>query len=97
MTLAQLRVFVAVARHEHMTRAADQLNLAQSAASAAITALETEYGVRLFDRVGRSIRLSATGRAFLPEACALLDQAEHAGAVLREAHRQTRLDAAHPG
>jgi DNA-binding transcriptional LysR family regulator len=93
MTLTQLRVFVAVARHEHMTRAAESLHLAQSAASAAITALEAEHGVQLFDRVGRSIRLSAVGHAFLPDACAVLEGADRASAKLRGVDRKTRLDA----
>ena len=40
MTLEQLKVFVAVAERQHVTRAAEALNLAQSAASAAIASLE---------------------------------------------------------
>ena len=42
MTLEQLRIFVAVAEQEHMTRAAEALHLTQSATSAAIAALEGE-------------------------------------------------------
>ena len=68
MTLDQLRVFVAVAEREHLTRAAEALNLTPSAVSAAIHALEARYGVRLFDRVGRRIELSQAGRTFLVEA-----------------------------
>ena len=45
MTLEQLRIFVAVAEKQHMTQAANELNLTQSATSAAIAALETRYGV----------------------------------------------------
>lgn len=62
MTLEQLRVFVAVAERQHVTQAARALNLAQSAASAAIAALEGQHGVRLFHRVGRGIELTETGR-----------------------------------
>ena len=68
MTLEQLRVFIAVAEREHLTRAAAALNLTPSAASAAIQALEARYGVRLFDRIGRRIELSQAGRLFLVEA-----------------------------
>ncbi|MBC6980971.1 LysR substrate-binding domain-containing protein [Caulobacter sp. 17J80-11] len=82
MTLEQLRVFVAVAERLHMTRAAEALNLTQSAASAAVAALEARHGVRLFDRVGRGLVLSPEGRAFLPEAQAVLARAAAAAQVL---------------
>ena len=52
MTLEQLRIFVAVAEREHLTRAADALALSPSAVSAAIRTLEGRYGAALFDRVG---------------------------------------------
>lgn len=53
MTLEQLRIFVAVAEREHVTQGARDLNLTQSATSAAIAALEARYATKLFDRVGR--------------------------------------------
>jgi hypothetical protein len=53
MTLEQLRIFAAVAEKQHVTQAARELNLTQSATSAAIAALEGRYGVKLFNRVGR--------------------------------------------
>ena len=65
MTLEQLRIFVAVAELEHMTRAAQSLNLTQSATSAAIAALETRYAVKLFNRIGRRIELTDAGRLFV--------------------------------
>jgi DNA-binding transcriptional LysR family regulator len=92
MTLEQLRVFVAVAEHQHVTRAAAALNLAQSAASAAIAALEARHGVRLFDRVGRGIELTEAGRLFLGEAKGVLarvDSAELAVAELAGLQRGT--------
>ncbi|WP_312147035.1 LysR family transcriptional regulator [Brevundimonas sp.] len=82
MTLEQLRIFVAVAERLHMTRAAEALNLTQSAVSAAVAALEARHGTRLFDRVGRGLALSAAGAAFLPEARAVLAQAEAAEQAL---------------
>ncbi|MCF4165269.1 LysR family transcriptional regulator [Zavarzinia compransoris] len=84
MTLEQLRIFVAVAEHEHMTRAAEALRLTQSATSAAIAALEARHGTRLFDRVGRGIALTAAGRAFLPAARAVLAEAAGAEALLAD-------------
>jgi len=84
MTLEQLRIFVEVAARQHVTRAAEHLNMTQSAVSAAITALETRHGVTLFDRVGRSIVLNQTGRAFLDEAQAVLARSRIAETLLND-------------
>jgi DNA-binding transcriptional LysR family regulator len=84
MTLEQLRVFVAVAERQHITRAAAALNLAQSAVSAAIAALEARHGTKLFHRVGRGIGLTEAGKLFLIEARAVLARAEAAELVLSE-------------
>ena len=82
MTLEQLRIFVAVAEREHMTAAARAVNVTQSAASAAIATLEARHGVRLFDRVGRGIILTDTGRLFLEEARGVLARAATAEQAL---------------
>jgi DNA-binding transcriptional LysR family regulator len=84
MTLEQLRIFIAVAEKQHVTRAADELNLTQSATSAAIAALETRYGIKLFDRVGRGIALTQTGRDFLKEAREVVARAKAAAQVLND-------------
>ena len=84
MTLDQLRVFVAVAERQHVTRAARALNLAQSAASSAIAALEARFATKLFNRVGRGIELTEAGRLFLAEAKAVLARAEAAELALAE-------------
>ena len=84
MTLEQLRIFVAVAEYEHMTRAAHHLNLTQSATSAAIAALESRYATMLFDRIGRRIALTEAGRLFLVEAKAVLARAMAAETVLAD-------------
>jgi len=84
MTLDQLRVFVAVAEREHVTHAAAELNLTQSATSAAIHALETRYATKLFNRIGRRIELTQAGRLFLIEARAVLARASAAETVLAE-------------
>src|SRR5260221_7995030 len=68
MTLEQLRIFIAVAELQHVTRAAQNLNLTQSTVSSAIQALEIRHNVRLFDRVGRRIELTRAGKSFLTEA-----------------------------
>jgi DNA-binding transcriptional LysR family regulator len=82
MTFEQLRIFVAVAEREHVTRGARELNLTQSATSAAIAALETRYATKLFDRVGRRIALTDAGRVFLVEARAVLARVAAAEATL---------------
>lgn len=84
MTLEQLRIFVAVAEREHATRAAHDLNLTQSAVSAAVANLEARYATKLFDRVGRSIVLTEAGRVFLSEARAVLARAAAAETVLAD-------------
>ncbi len=93
MTLEQLRIFVAVAERQHVTQAAAQLNLTQSAVSSAVSALETRHDVKLFDRVGRSIVLNQVGEAFLKEARAVLARAAAAEAALSDfgGLRQGRL------
>lgn len=84
MTLEQLRIFVAVAEREHMTAAARALNVTQSAASAAIAALEERHDVKLFHRVGRGIVLTEPGRLFLDEARGVLARAAAAELALDE-------------
>jgi DNA-binding transcriptional LysR family regulator len=60
------------------------LNMTQSAASAAIQALETRIGLALFDRLGRRLELTEAGRALLPQAKAVLAKALEAEQVLAE-------------
>lgn len=84
MTLDQLRIFIAVAEREHLTRAAEALRLTPSAVSSAIHALEARYDARLFDRVGRRIELTEAGRIFLVEAKATLARAQAAELALAE-------------
>jgi DNA-binding transcriptional LysR family regulator len=66
--LRQLEAFLAVARHLHFGRAAEELYLSQPAVSQAVHRLERELGGELFDRTSRRVELSAVGRAFLPGA-----------------------------
>jgi DNA-binding transcriptional LysR family regulator len=84
MTLEQLRIFIAVAEKQHVTQAAAELNLTQSATSAAIAALEARYGIKLFDRIGRGIQLTQIGRDFLGEARGVVGRAKAAAQVLND-------------
>ncbi|MWD28788.1 LysR family transcriptional regulator [Aquicoccus sp. SCR17] len=84
MTLEQLRIFLAVAERQHVTRAAETLHLTQSAVSASVAALERTHGVTLFDRIGRRIVLTDAGEALIPEARAILNRVETAELLLQD-------------
>ena len=74
-TLKQLQVFLAVASHENVSIAADQLAMSQSAASSALKELEHRFGVRLFDRIGKRLQLNDQGIALRSKAEALISRA----------------------
>ena len=84
MTLDQLRIFLEVAEQLHFTRAAEALYLTQSSVSAAIQNLEAEYGVKLFDRIGRHIEITQAGILLQAEAKKILIQVALAERGLRE-------------
>ncbi len=84
MKIDQLKIFLAVAEHLHFTRAAEALYLTQPAVSAAIQGLETQYGVKLFHRIGRRIEMTAAGKVLEAEAQKVLDQVAWTERVLRE-------------
>jgi len=68
MEVNQLRYFVAVAELENFTRAAEQCHVTQPSLSQQIAKLERELGTRLFDRLGRSIVLTDSGKELLVRA-----------------------------
>ena len=74
-TLRQLEVFLAVARDASVSRAARALAMSQSAASGSLAELERQFGVQLFDRIGKRLALSALGRSVRARAEAVLEQA----------------------
>ena len=84
MELHQLRYFCAVADTGSFSRAAEQSHVAQPSLSQQIMKLEDELGARLFDRLGRSVRLTDLGRTFLPRARAVLREVEAAKGEVRE-------------
>ena len=79
MNLRFLRTFVAIADNAGFARAAARLNLTQSAASRQIQALEDELGLRLFARIGRSVRLTREGEDLLVRSRQLLFDADALG------------------
>ena len=76
MELQQLRYLCAIADTGSFSRAAEHCHVAQPSLSQQISKLEEELRTRLFDRLGRSIRLTDAGRTFLPHARAVLHQTE---------------------
>lgn len=84
MQIHQLRYFCAVARTGSFTRAAQHEHLAQPSLSQQIRKLEDELGTKLFDRLGRTVRLTQLGEAFLPRAEAILRQVSSAKLEIQE-------------
>ena len=82
MELHQLKYFCAVARVQSFTRAAEEERVAQPSLSQQIQKLETEVGAPLFLRLGRSVRLTEFGEAFLPKARIILHEVEVARRVV---------------
>src|SRR5512132_793945 len=84
VTLRQLRAFVNVAQFGVFTAAAERLHVTQSALSVMIRGLETELGLRLFDRTTRMVELTDAGREFYPIAEKTLEDLSSAVAHSRE-------------
>ena len=95
LDLRRLRYLVVLAKRLSYSRAAEDLRLSQSALSRAIQALESELGVRLFDRDRAGVMLTEQGRWIVQKAEALLTSAtdfEHqVGFVAKGAGGRTRF------
>jgi LysR family hydrogen peroxide-inducible transcriptional activator len=76
MEFHQLRYVCAIADTGNFSRAAERCQIAQPSLSQQVLKLEEDLGAKLFDRLGRSIRLTEAGRAFIPHARAVLEQME---------------------
>jgi LysR family transcriptional activator of glutamate synthase operon len=83
MELRQLHYFVSVARKQHVTHAAEELHVAQSAVSRQIHLLEEELELNLFVQKGRNLQLTPVGKLFLDRIERILADLEH---VVQEAH-----------
>lgn len=87
LDLGQVRCFVAAATELNFRRAAALLNMTQPPLSRQIQLLEHNLGVDLFDRIGRTVRLTTEGRIFLADAIRLLNLAEQAETTVRRASK----------
>lgn len=90
MELHQLRYLCAIVDTGSFSRAAESCHVAQPSLSQQISKLEDELGTRLFDRLGRSVRLTDAGRTFLPHARAVLHQTELARSEVDGRRRDAR-------
>ncbi|OGI46796.1 MAG: transcriptional regulator [Candidatus Muproteobacteria bacterium RIFCSPHIGHO2_01_FULL_65_16] len=82
LTLRQLKVFEAVARHLNYTRAAEELHLTQPAVSMQVTQLEKSLGIALFEQLGKRIHLTEAGREVHAYTRAIAQQLDELEAVL---------------
>lgn len=85
MNLRQLSSFLSVVEEGSFTRAARRLRISQPSLSQQIRSLESDLGGELIERLPRGVRLTAAGKAFLPEAQTAVRAAERAGAAARMA------------
>ena len=90
-TLRQLEVFLAIAKTGNMTRAAQQLNMSQSAASSALKDLESQFGILLFDRIGKRLQLNEQGSNLQARADSLLEQAQELEQALANVNQPSPL------
>jgi len=84
LELRQLQYFVEVAKREHISQAADHLNVAQSAVSRQIANLEAELGAPLFERIGRNVKLTPIGKTFLEHTVTALKAIDFAANQVEE-------------
>ncbi|MGE5703401.1 MAG: LysR family transcriptional regulator [Clostridia bacterium] len=90
MDMRQLRYFCTIAREGQITRAAQVLNMAQPPLSQQLKQLENELGVLLFERNGRSMELTESGKLLYRRAMSLLSQLEDVAEEVRETEEGIR-------
>lgn len=90
LSLRQLQIFCAIARSGSTAAASKRIALSQSATSAALNELERLLSIHLFERVGKRLALNENGRALLPRALALLNDAAEIEQMSSSASRQVQ-------
>lgn len=89
MNFLQLKYFQSVAENEHLIKTAERLMVTPSAISASLSNLEDELGVKLFDRIGRNIRLNEYGRIVQKYTDIILQAQQNALSELKEQKMHT--------
>ena len=89
MELNQLRYFLELKKHEHFSITADYLNISQPALSKSISALENELGVKLFDRIGKQVKINKQGEDFARYCEQALSSLESGMFAVRNSHYDT--------
>ena len=92
MNLYHLRYFVTLAHLEHYTKAADVLAITQPSLSHAISSLEEELGVKLFEKNGRNVSLTKYGKSFLEDVEQTLNRLDSSVNGLQLAGKGRRTD-----
>ena len=82
VTLRQLKIFEAVARHLSFSRAAEELHLTQPAVSMQVQSLEDQAGLPLTEQAGKKVRLTAAGEEVARQARRIAEQLREAGEAL---------------
>lgn len=92
MELLQLRYFIALAEHQHMTKTSQTIHVSQPSLSNSLSRIEHELGAKLFDREGRNIVLNENGKIALTHAKAIFREIDNMKAEITDntaAQRQT--------
>src|SRR5690554_7246567 len=90
MDLANLQTFITIAEQQSFSLAGERLHVTQPAISKRLASLEEQLGVRLFDRIGRTIRLTEAGQALLPRAYRIVNELEDARSEEHTSELQSR-------
>ncbi|WP_327196556.1 LysR family transcriptional regulator [Paenibacillus vortex] len=95
MELIYLQTFKEVADRQSFTKAAEELGYAQSSVTTQIQKLEKEYGVKLFERYGKGLRLTKSGEELLKYAVQMLDLFQQSKEKLTKQGGGTVIDRDH--
>lgn len=84
MEIRNLITFARIAEVQNFSKTAGQLGYSQSAVTMQIKQLETELGVRLFERIGKQVKLTQAGERLLPHALDILNSVQRAESIAQE-------------
>ena len=91
MTLHQLEIWIAVAKHQNISKAADELHIRQPSVSIQVKRLEKEYGLKLYKfTAGRRMELTQAGKLLLKHAKVILVQVKIIENKLKTSRRRRR-------